>query len=142
MGEAVILDLRGYGAHEGIPLDVVQAAAEKAGGISSGDIVFAMTGWSKHYGDKLYFKPPFLSREAVLWLTGLRIKMLGIDTPGAMDPEQPDRENHLPIFEAGVIYLENLTNLEALPESRVFVSALPPAIEGLESITVRVVAYL
>ncbi len=40
------------------------------------------------------------------------------------------------------IIIENLTNLEAVPESRVTVAALPPAIEGLEGLPVRVVACL
>ena len=33
VGEAAILDLRGYSAGEGIPLEVVQRAAEEAGGV-------------------------------------------------------------------------------------------------------------
>lgn len=141
-GEAVILDLRGCGAHEAIPLAAVQRAVEKASGVGDGDIVFVMTGWSEHYGTDLYLTPPFLNREALVWLLDRGIKMLGIDTTGAMNPHTPDRWNHLPIFEAGAIYIENLTNLEAVPEGRVTVAALPPAIEGLEAVTVRVVAFV
>jgi arylformamidase len=142
VGEAAILDLRGYSAHEAIPLKAVQRAAEKCGGVREGDIVFVMTGWSKHYGSEQYMTPPFLSREALCWLMDQGVKMLGVDTTGAMDPNSPDRWNHLPIFEAGAVYIENLTNLEAVPRSRVTVVALPPAIEGLEGVTVRVVALV
>ena len=141
-GEAAILDLRDHSAGESIPLEEVQRAAEQAGGVDQGDIVFCMTGWSQHYGRQQYDEPPFLTREAVHWLVGRGIKMLGIDTRGSMDPAFPDRQNHLPLFEAGVVYIENLTNLEAVPESRVSVVALPPAIEGLEGFPVRVVALL
>ena len=141
-GEAAILDLRDHSAGESIPLEEVQRAAEQAGGVGQGDIVFCMTGWSQHYGSQQYDEPPFLAREAVHWLVGRGIKMLGIDTRGSMDPAFPDRQNHLPLFEAGVVYIENLTNLEAVPESRVSVVALPPAIEGLEGFPVRVVALL
>lgn len=142
VGEAVLLDLRGYEARDSIPLEAVQAAAEKAGGIEAGDVVFVMTGWSQHYGSERYMTPPFLVREAVQWIVGHEIKVLGIDTNGAMDPDSPDRWNHLPIMEAGVVYIENLTNLEAVPASRVMAAALPPAIEGLEGMPVRVVAFL
>ena len=142
IGAAVILDLRGYGAREGIPLEAVQAAAEKAGGIEQGDLVFVMTGWSEYYGGDEYMSPPFLVREAVQWIVGHGIKVLGIDTSGAMDPDSPDRWNHLPIMEAGVVYIENLTNLASGPESRVMAAALPPAVEGLEGMPVRVVAFL
>jgi arylformamidase len=142
IGEAVILDLRGYDAYEGIPLEAVQSAAEKAGGIEKGDLVFCMTGWSVHYGNERYMTPPFLVRQAVLWIVGHNIKVLGIDTIGSMDPDSPDRWNHLPIMEGGVIYIENLTNLAAVPASRVMAAALPPAIEGLEGMPVRVVAFV
>jgi arylformamidase len=141
-GEAVILDLRGRSAGEGIPPEEVRHAAEQAGGVGQGDIVFCMTGWSQYYGGEQYDEPPFLTREAVHWLVGRGIKMLGIDTRGSMDPAFPDRQNHLPLFEAGIAYVENITNLEAVPESRVTVVALPPAIEGLEGFPVRVVALL
>jgi len=130
IGAAVILDLRGYDAQEGIALEAVQSAAEIAGGIKEGDLVFCMTSWSAHYGSERY-----------QWIVGHGIKVLGIDTTGAMDPNSPDRWNHLPIMEAGVIYIENLTNLEAVPKSRVMAAALPPAIEGLEGMPVRVVAF-
>ena len=142
VGEAVILDLRGHSAGEGISLEEVQRAAEQADGVGEGDIVFCMTGWSQYYGKEEYNEPPFLTREAVRWLVDRGIKMLGIDTRGSMDPAYPDRDNHLPLFEAGVAYIENLTNLEAVPESRVVVVALPPAIEGLEGFPVRIVALL
>jgi arylformamidase len=142
VGEALILDLRGYSAGESISLQKVQSAAEQAGGIGPGDMVFCMTGWSQYYDKEEYNEPPFLTREAVHWLVDSGIKVLGIDTRGSMDPSCPDRENHLPLFEADVAYIENLTNLEALPESRATVVALPPAIEGLEGFPVRVVAIL
>ena len=142
IGEAVLLDLRGYQEREGIPLEAVQRAAQKAGGIEAGDLVFVMTGWSAYYGSERYMTPPFLVREAVQWIVAQGIKVLGIDTNGAMDPDSADRWNHLPIMEAGVVYIENLTNLEAVPASRVIAAALPPAIEGLEGLPVRVVAFL
>ncbi len=142
VGEAAILDLRGYSPETGIPLEDVQRAAQKAGGVNQGDIVFCMTGWSQYYDTAPYSEPPFLTGEAVRWLLSRGIKMLGIDTRGSMDPAFPDRQNHLPLFEAGAVYVENLTNLEAVPTNRVTVVALPLAVEGLEALPVRVVALL
>ena len=142
VGEGVILDLRGYDSEEPIPVEAVRRAAEVAGGVRQGDVALCMTGWSQHWGLAPYDKPPFLTQEAVHWLVDRGIKVLGVDTCGRMDPSRPDRENHLPLFEAGVAYIENLTNLEAVPKSRVIVAALPPAVEGLEGFPVRVVALL
>jgi len=142
VGDAVILDLRGYRTGDAIPVEAVQRAASVAGGVRAGDIVLCMTGWSAHYGTQLYMRPPYLSAEAVRWLVGYELKILGIDTPGAMDPAVPDRLNHLPIFEAGTSYLENLCNLESVPASRFVAIALPPAIAGLEGFPVRVAALI
>ena len=142
VGMAAILDLRGYSAGEPIPLEAVQRAAKEAGGVGKGEMAFAMTGWSKHYGSQVYMNPPYLSREAVCWLMDQGIGILGVDTSGGMDPDSTHRDNHLPIFEAGGVYIENLTNLEAVPQSRVTVVTLPPSIEGLEAYIVRVVALV
>jgi arylformamidase len=142
VSEAVILDLRGYQASDPIPLEAVQQAARQAGGIKNGDSVFCMTGWSSYYGTEAYFKPPYLSVEALKWILNFGIKLLGLDTTGAMDPNVPDRLNHLPIFEAGTVYIENLTNLDHIPGSRAVVAALPPAIEGLEGFPIRVIAMI
>jgi kynurenine formamidase len=141
-GEALILDLRGYPAGTGIPAEDVQRAAQRAGGIQAGDILFCMTGWSQYYGTPQYKQSPFVTGPAIRWLIDQGIKVLGIDTMGAMDPDVPDRQNHLPLFQAGLVYIENLANLEAIPDSRVVVAALPPAIHGLEAFPVRVVALL
>jgi arylformamidase len=142
VGTAAILDLRGYGANEPIPLKAVQHAAREAGGVGKGEMAFIMTGWSQHYGEEVYMTPPYLSREALCWLMDQGIGLLGVDTSGGMDPNSTHRFNHLPIFEAGGVYIENLTNLEAVPKSRVTVVTLPPAIEGLEAWMVRVVALV
>jgi arylformamidase len=141
-GEAVILDLRERAGGLAISSEEVQRAVERAGGVGKGDIVFCMTGWAKHYGTERYAESPFLTRDAVRWLVDSGIKMLGIDTGGRIDPAFPDRQNHLILFESGVIYVENLTNLEAIPKSRVTVVALPPPIEGMEAFPARVVAFL
>jgi arylformamidase len=142
VGEAVILDLRGHGAGVSIPLATVEGAAEAAGGIVVGGIVLCMTGWSAYYGTEAYGTPPYLSREALAWLVSHDLRVLGVDTPGAMDPSTPDRQNHLPIFEAGTAYIENLCNLDQVRLARCTVVALPPAIEGMEAFPVRVVAIV
>lgn len=41
VGKVAILELRGYGAHEAIPLEAVQRAAVRCGGVGRGDIARA-----------------------------------------------------------------------------------------------------
>jgi kynurenine formamidase len=90
----------------------------------------------------LSFTPPFLSREALCWLMDQGVRMLGVDTTGAVNPNTPDRWNHLLIFEAVALYVRDFTNLEAVPKSRVIVVTLSLAVEGLEGIPVRVVSLV
>ncbi len=142
VGPGKVLDLRGHESDQSVPVEAVQAAVHRAGGLEAGDIVLCWTGWSSYYGQPTYDSPPFLSRGALEFLIGLGIKVLGIDTRGSMDPQRPDRENHLPLFEANVAYLENLTNLRSIGTGRNLIIALPPAIHGLEGMPVRVVAIV
>lgn len=143
IGDAVILDLTNLKPGEGAPPDMVIAAAEKAGGIEPGDMVFIATGHDRFYRDhwEKYWNPyPYLKRAATEWLVEQEISAYGVDWTGAMDPEFNDRDNHLILFEKDIPVIENLRNLTAVAGRRVFVSALPIAVQGLESVPLRVVA--
>jgi arylformamidase len=145
IGDAVILDLTNLKPGEGAPPEMVIAAAQKAGGIAPGDMVFIATGHDRFYRDswKKYGNPyPYLKRAATEWLVAQKISVYGVDWNGAMDPEFNDRDNHLILFEKDIPVIENLRNLTAVAGRRVFVSALPIAVEGLESVPLRVIAII
>ncbi len=141
VGEAVILDLRGLSAGSAISAQQVQdAAAAVDGGIRKGDIVFANLGWSRHYGDDRYMHNPYFTAEPLQWLVDEGMKLLGADAMGIENPKDSERPAHMTIFRAGVPLIENLTGLDQLSKTRVFVSALPVVIEKLDAFPVRVVA--
>jgi len=140
LGEAVILDLRSLPDSSGISTEQLRNAAAKAGGIRSGDIVFGWLGWSRYYRTDRYMKNPYFSTESLRWLMDQGIKLLGVDASGIENPADPEHPAHSTIFQAGVPLIENLTALDQLSRDRVFVSALPVAICGLEAFPVRVVA--
>ena len=143
IGDAVILDLTKLKPGEGASRDMVIAAAEAAGSIEPGDMVFIATGHDRFYREqwKTYLNPyPYLKRTSVEWLVEQEISAYGVDWTGAMDPEFNDRDNHLILFEKDIPVIENLRNLTAVAGRRVFVSALPIAVQGLESVPLRVVA--
>jgi len=145
IGEAVILDLTALKPGEGADPETVQKAAEKAGGVKEGDIVFIATGHDRFYRTdwEKYLNPyPYLTKTATEWLVGRGIGAYGVDWTGAMDPGFNDRENHLALFEKNIPIIENLRNLTAVAGRRVFVSALPIAVKGLESVPLRVVAVV
>lgn len=140
IGDAIVLDLRGYQPRAEISLGQVRDAATRAGGIEPGDLVLLQTGWDQYYGTAQYSRSPFPSPEAVRWLVDQGIKMLGIDTGGAEVPGSEQHVNHHAMMDRGIPHIENLRNLGALRRSRVFLMAAPLAVDGIESMPMRVVA--
>ena len=132
-GEAVVLDLHRAQAEGGVTLDQVQAAAEAAGGIRSGDIVFARMGPTEYF-----------ATEPLVWLVEQDIKLMGVDS-GGVELSHDDTHanvNHLTLFRAGIPLVENLANLDQVSGRRVTVYALPVPVKGLDSFPLRVIALL
>ena len=130
-GEAVILDLSKAEAAGGVTLAQVQSAADAAGGIQSGDIVFARMGPTKYF-----------ATDALEWLVAQGMKLMGVDSGGVelMHDETHANVNHLVLFRANIPLIENLTNLAALSRPRVQVYALPVPVKGLDAFPLRVIA--
>ena len=97
------------------------------------------TGWYRHWGSADYFTAhPVISESAARFLIDCAIVLVGIDTPSV---DQPPFETHLLLLGAGIVIVENLTNLDALPESPFQFAALPLCIEGRDASPVRAVAW-
>lgn len=143
-GEAVILDLTAVSQEPLITAEMVQKAAEKAGGIREGDIVFCKLGFSRWYGVPDAPKAPHFSAEALKWLVQCGMKMMGVDSGGIELPESDPRaqrqHNHHLLFDHGIPLIENLAHLEQVRQPRCTVFAFPVAIRGVDSFPVRVVA--
>lgn len=131
VGNAVILDLRQAEADGGVTLEQVREAAERAGGVGRGDIVFGQMG-----------KTPYFSTPALQWLVDREIKLMGVDSAGVelLHDTTHANVNHLLLFRAGIPLIENLANLDQLTKSRVQVYALPVPVRGLDAFPLRVIA--
>jgi arylformamidase len=140
IGEAVILDLTGLAPKHKITLDEFKRAADKAGGIKSGDIVLCHTGYSKFYGTDAYREGPGFDGPALEWMVAQGAKLMGVDLGGIETRDVPNNAYHTILFSHGICLIENLTNLAALKKLRVIVFALPLAVERLEAIPLRVIA--
>ena len=139
-GAAVIVDLRDAPRGAAIDRERVQRAAGKAGGIRAGDIVFCNLGGASFYGTDQYRLTPYFAPEAIAWLIGQGMKMMGVDATGVEVPGSEEHVNHRALFEKDVPLIENLANLNNLTQSRVEVFALPIAVRGLEAFPLRVIA--
>jgi arylformamidase len=140
MGPAVILDLRDCPRKSAVGIDRVQAAANRAGGIRPGDIVFCNLGCGPFYGTEQYRLNPYFPPETIGWLAEAGMKLMGVDATGVEVPGSEEHVSHHALFERGIPLIENLANLDGVSKPRVWVYAVPIAVRGLEAFPLRVVA--
>lgn len=133
----------------------VLAFEKRAGPIASGTIVLLQTGWSRlwpnrkeYFGDespedasRLEF-PSYGIEAARLLAEERKVALLGVDTASIDYGRSQDFEVHRITAVQGVGGLENLTNLDQLPETGFVVIALPMKIAGGSGGPVRVIALV
>lgn len=127
------------------------------GQIPDNSILLIDTGSSKLWPDKVAYmgtdergeeavkklKFPGIHPEAARFLVNERkIKAVGLDTPSIDYGGSTLFETHQILFEHNIPGLENVANLNLLPETGVLVIALPMKIKGGSGAPVRIVALL
>jgi arylformamidase len=109
----------------------------------AGRAVLFHTGWSRHWGTPAYGAGghPHLTGDAVQLLVEAGAALVGIDSLNIDATDTGERPAHTGLLAAGIPILEHLTGLERLPRDRdVRITAVPPAVRGLGTFPVRVVA--
>jgi len=90
---------------------------------------------------KLHF--PGLHPEAAKWLAQNRsVRAVGIDTASIDFGQSTHFQSHVSLFEKNIPALENVANLDQLPETGFVILALPMKIRGGSGGPVRIVAVL
>ncbi|HEY5442050.1 MAG TPA: cyclase family protein [Candidatus Saccharimonadales bacterium] len=111
----------------------------RTAGAREGDIVLFHTGLSESYDDPAYFTDyPEVPAEVAEYLVSQRVKMVGFDSCG---PDHPPYAVHKTLLGAGVLIIENLTNLAELAGKEFTVYALPIKL-SLDGAPARVIAQL
>jgi kynurenine formamidase len=125
------------------------------GVIAAGTILLLRTGWSERWPDKkrylgddtkgdtsrLHF-PSYGAAAAELLVHKRKVAALGIDTASIDHGPSQDFVVHRIALGAQVPGLENLANLEQMPETGAWIIALPMKIAGGSGSPLRVVALL
>jgi len=105
--------------------------------------VLVRTGWSRHFGSARYGEGhPFLTRDAAEALLAGGPAVVGIDSLNIDDTSDGARPVHTLLLGAGILILEHLTHLDALPLSGFRLHAAPAPFRGLGSFPVRAYAVL
>ena len=143
MGEALVVDLSFVDANHKITIDDLKRGG--ADQTRKGDIVLLRTNWTdKMYGKwpDYFTQSPFFPPESAEWLVAKGPKSIGFDffeEYCARLPEftSEDFPMHRVILGAGVVIMEGLTNLSALPRRRVPFAAPFYKIAGTEGAPAR-----
>ncbi len=107
------------------------------------DFVILNTSWSKYWGKKEYFDNfPVLEQDAARWLSNFKLKGIGIDAISIDAVDNVNFDNHHIFLDKNFIIIENLTDLEKVPENLFTFSALPLKTFDADGSPTRAVAIL
>jgi kynurenine formamidase len=160
IGPGVVVDVSASCAEDRdylVTVDDFRRWEERNGRIPEGAIVLLKTGFGAYWPDrerymgtaergteavpKLHF--PGLHPDAARWIATERtIAVIGLDTPSIDHGPSKEFASHVALFEHGIPALENVANLDRLPEKGFTVIALPMKIRGATGGPTRIVALL
>lgn len=137
VGAAICMRYSGYNSFS------VKEFEEMLHAYGKPDFVLFNTGWDNHWNSETYFQDcPLPSSELLDILVGLKIKGVGIDALSIDPIKSSTLENHFKLFAAGCIIIENLTQLDALPEGIFDFYCFPLKITDADGSPVRAVAQI
>lgn len=104
----------------------------------AGKAVLVHTGWDAHWGRERYFEGhPFLTGETAQFLVDAGARLVGIDSYNIDDTRDASRPVHSILLRAGVLIVEHLCNLGALPTSGFRFFAVPVKVKSFGTFPVR-----
>lgn len=110
--------------------------------IREGEALLLATGWGTHWASADYLSDaPSLSLPAMHWLLERRPSLIGSDSP-RWENDAGDEGIFPPFFEADILMLAPLVNLEKLPAARGKLTVLPLHVKGTSAAPSRAVFYL
>ena len=103
--------------------------------------VLIRTDWSKHWATDQYFENhPFLTEAAAAWLKQNGAKLVGIDSHNIDDTRNNSRPVHTILLGAGILIVEHMCNLSAIPDKPFKFTAVPPKVKDFGTFPVRAFA--
>lgn len=136
-GRAVLADCRIHSGEIGLAhLAGLETCLKKA------DFLILRTGWAERWGVQDYFSGfPVLTLEAARKVISLGIKGIGIDAISIDRVDTSDFPVHHLLFNAGILVVENLANLDQVATEFYF-GCFPLKIKHADGAPVRAVAFM
>jgi kynurenine formamidase len=108
--------------------------------IKKDDMIIIKTSFAAKYGQEEYYREhPVISEELAEFFVKKEIKLLGFDMSS---PDQSPFKIHYKLFENNIFILENLCNLDKLPELKAFKLFVFPLKVRAEAAPCRVAAEI
>jgi kynurenine formamidase len=148
-GIARVLDLGQPAPNQAIGPEALAAA----GDIAPGDLVLLRSAWDQRMDATtrdFWLQAPYLTAEAASWLADRRPRAVGFDFPQdfvirelvSRQPALAEFPTHELLLARGVILIEYLVNLSAIPGPNVLFMAAPLKIPGSDGGPARAIAIL
>ncbi len=111
--------------------------------IAAVDFVLFHSGWERFWADAEYFGAyPVLSADAARWLSGFKLKGVGVDMVSLDEVDSTSLAVHRALLAKNMVLVENLANLESLIGKEFVFSCLPLKIADADGSPVRAVAII
>jgi len=108
-----------------------------------GKALLIHTGWDQYWNtEKYYSNHPFLTEAAARFLKDQKVRLVGIDSHNIDDTRGNSRPVHTTLLQNGILIVEHLCNLAAIPNQDFIFSAIPPKFKGVGTFPVRAMARL
>ncbi len=108
-----------------------------------GRAVLVRTGWDRRWGTDRYWETgPYLAAECIDLLIRAKATLVGVDFWNVDNTEDPSRPAHTRLLAEGILIVEHLCNLSALPRTGFRFSAVPLRIVRGASFPVRAFAEI
>jgi len=143
IGSAIVIPCQGK---QEISLEYLYTFERK---IAEVDFVLFYTGWQNRWNTNGYFDNcPIPTKEAATWLTGFKLKGVGVDAfsldrmISAHKVNEGNLPNHHILLGKEILLIENLTNLDKLPDRTFSFQCFPLKVENADGSPVRAIAMI
>jgi len=139
MGKAIVIDCK-HLAGKQITLDFLKPFEDK---IKDIEFILFNSGWSAKWKTEAYFENfPTLTSEAADWLTQFNLKGIGLDSISLDPVADLTLPNHKIVLAKEILIIENMCNLDSLPDTEFMFQCFPLKIEKADGSPVRAVAMV
>lgn len=139
MGTGIVIDCKGLGPGE-ITKEFLKKHEDR---IKDAEFILFNSGWSKKWkADDYLVGFPTLTPDAAQWLTNFKLKGIGLDSISLDVVEDMTLPNHHIVLDKGIIIVENMTNMDFIPEGSFIFQCFPLKIEKADGSPVRAVAIV